>query len=43
MVEDCDAVDYGYLDCDCGNYASSSTGPGCEGCSYCNVVSGYRC
>jgi cysteine-rich repeat protein len=42
--ETCDALDYGYLECDCGDYDSSSSGsPGCEGCSHCNVMGGYRC
>ena len=38
FYETCDGLDYGFLNCDCGNTAT-----GCTGCSFCNVVTGYRC
>jgi cysteine-rich repeat protein len=38
MAEACDGFDYGYLPCDCGNYAYDSASAECKGCSYCAVV-----
>lgn len=40
MTEECDGYDYGYLDCDCGDYDEVN---GCVGCDRCQVVDGYKC